>query len=138
MLLMGAIILFPLDVGIRRIQLEAGWVTSLWQWILKTLGWPQGQSPPKAQNPAMEALLKRRDATRSSRMQQTPKEETRRPSATKNPTPKSTSPSQAPSGSPPKKTTQHASSMQAADVPTSTTSRLLAAKRKKQQKPPNT
>ena len=137
MLLMGAILLFPLDVGIRRIQLEAGWVTSLWQWILKTLGWPQGQSHLKAQNPAMEALLKRRDATRSSRMQQTPQEETRRPSAAKNPTPKSASPSKLPSGSPSQKTTKHASSMQATDAPTSTTSRLLAAKRKKQQKPPN-
>ena len=137
MLLMGAILLFPLDVGIRRIQLEAGWVTALWQWILKTLGWPQGQSHPKAQNPAMEALLKRRDATRSSRIQQAPQEETRRPSAAKNPIPKSTSPSQVTSGSPPKKTTQHASSMQETDAPTSTTSRLLAAKRKKQQKPPN-
>ena len=86
---------------------------------------------------SMEALLKRRDATRSSRMQQTPQEEARRPSAAKNPIPKSTSPSQIPSGSPPKKTTKHASSMQEKDAPTSTTSRLLAAKRKKQQKTPN-
>ena len=77
--------------------------TALWQWILKTLGWPQGQSHPKAQNPAMEALLKRRDATRSIRMQQAPQEETRRPSAAKNPIPKSTSPSQVTSAAPPKK-----------------------------------
>ena len=42
MLLMGAILLF-LDVGIRRIQLEAGWVTALWQWILKTLGGPRAK-----------------------------------------------------------------------------------------------
>lgn len=64
-LLMGAILLFPLDVGIRRIQLEREELHKAWMWIRENILFMRSKHQQTKQDEAMEALLKRKEAVRS-------------------------------------------------------------------------
>lgn len=129
LLLKIAILLFPLDVGMRRIQLESGWVARAWLWLLgkRSVAGPDHASSSGKER--METLLRRRRQTRETpqglgdrgahegiHAPQRPSEE----SAVTQP-----SPDLSQKESKPRMTDQPTSK-------TSTASRLLAAKRRQQ------
>jgi hypothetical protein len=66
-LLMSAILLFPIDVGIRRIQLEPEELKKVWEWIKQHIFFMGSKQKQAKRDEAMEALLSRRDAVRAKR-----------------------------------------------------------------------
>jgi Ca-activated chloride channel family protein len=66
-LLMSAILLFPVDVGIRRIQLEPEELKKAWEWIRQHIFFIGSKQKQAKRDEAMEALLSRRDAVRAKR-----------------------------------------------------------------------
>jgi uncharacterized membrane protein len=70
-LLMAAILLFPLDVGIRRIQLEREELQRAWMWIRQNILFMRSKHQQTKHDEAMEALLKRKEAIRSKQSNQT-------------------------------------------------------------------
>ena len=66
-LLMSAILFFPVDVGIRRIQLEPEELKKVWEWIRRNLLFIGFKKQEVKRDEAMEALLSRRNALRANR-----------------------------------------------------------------------
>ncbi|MBT5927192.1 MAG: VWA domain-containing protein [Verrucomicrobia bacterium] len=64
-LLMSAILLFPVDVGIRRIQLEPEELKKAWEWIREHVFFIGPKHEQAKRDEAMEALLNRRNAVRA-------------------------------------------------------------------------
>jgi uncharacterized membrane protein len=64
-LLRFAIVLFPLDVGIRRIQLDREELRKAWLWLRRYLFFWQGMPRPTDVEEPLTALLARRDQVRS-------------------------------------------------------------------------
>ena len=71
-LLMSAILLFPLDVGIRRIQLEPEELKKAWEWIREHVIFLGTKHKQVKRDQAMEALLSRRDAVRAKQSNHAP------------------------------------------------------------------
>ena len=132
-LLRLAIILFPIDVGVRRIQLDPEEMARAWQWLRRWIFFWKGVSRPVRAEESLAALLSRRDQVRSAQTA---------PAATPDPNlfrPADTSAS-------PLSTTDVADVIQEAEPPASsgeadkpadrasTTSRLLEAKRRAQRR----
>jgi hypothetical protein len=68
---MAAILLFPLDVGIRRIQLEQEELYQAWMWIRRNILFMRSKHQQTKHDEAMEALLKRKEAVRSKQSNRT-------------------------------------------------------------------
>lgn len=66
-LLMSAILFFPVDVGIRRIQLEPEELKKAWEWIRWNLLFFESKKQQGKRDEAMEALLSRRKTVHASR-----------------------------------------------------------------------
>jgi uncharacterized membrane protein len=63
-LLMGAVVLFPLDVGLRRVQLEREELARAWASVLQALGLRR-RRPAAATSESMSTLLARKEQVRS-------------------------------------------------------------------------
>jgi len=132
-LLKFAIILFPLDVGVRRVQLDrAEWLkatATLRRWILFWRGVPRA---PEADE-SLAALLARRDQVRSRQpaSETPPSPELFRPQR-----PVVVIPARQEPVAPSSETRPAADEQPTADQPVSTASRLLEAKRRAQQRKP--
>jgi uncharacterized membrane protein len=129
-LLMAAIILFPLDVGVRRIQLDREeWSKVVARIRRLLLFWQPAPRPESAEDP-LSALLARRDQVRSARTQ-----------AQGEPAPELFQPSQRFESSqgtatfaPPKARAAAAAETEKTVETDSTTSKLLAAKKRAQRR----
>jgi hypothetical protein len=64
---MSAILFFPVDVGIRRIQLEPEELKKAWEWIRRNLLFLESKKQRGRRDEAMEALLSRRKTVRANR-----------------------------------------------------------------------
>lgn len=133
-LLRLAIVLFPLDVAIRRIQLDrAEWEKFFALAKAKLIFW-RSTARPAAPEESLEALLARRDAVRSRTNAASPKQA---PGSETVPNPDLFRPVYAPKvelepPSPAGRAAAPESAPAAAPAPAETTSRLLAAKRRAQ------
>ncbi|HEX3800125.1 MAG TPA: glutamine amidotransferase [Verrucomicrobiae bacterium] len=138
-LLRFSILLFPLDVGVRRIQLEREEMQRMWQWIRRRVFfWAAVEREPEAEE-SLAALLSRRDQVRSTHTTATappvqPSADLFRPQKPVTLPPDAESSSETPgsglSGAPPPVAEPEKPKTEAA----STTSRLLDAKRRAQQR----
>jgi hypothetical protein len=132
-LLRFAIVMFTVDVGVRRIQLDRQEILKAWAFIRRKLLFWEGKPRPVEADESLAALLHRRDQVRSQTQPVVQaSEELFRPKATvtlpqaeafsTQPQPLSATPAAEEESQPP------------ADKPTTTTSRLLEAKRRAQRK----
>lgn len=133
-----AILLFPLDAGLRRVQLDRDDLARAYRRTIAWLCfWRQKQSAPK-RDESLSALLQRRDAIRA--RQSRPAPETaipEKPPTTVRLNPAGTTTSvfqKAKSKTPPQPAAEESPTEDKQEEPESTTGRLLAAKRKAQRK----
>ena len=132
-LLRAAILLFPIDVGIRRIQLDRAEWTRAIEWVRRRVFFWRGTPRPAQADESLNALLARREQVRSRttaapaevnpelfKPVNAPKVEAVSPETAK---PASSGPAAAP-----------AEKGAGKDEPTGTTSRLLEAKKRAQRK----
>ena len=128
-----AIILFPIDVGVRRIQLDPDEMRRAWRWLRRRVFFWKGAPRPAASDESLAALLSRREQVRSAQTAPAPQPDPdlfRPENASASPLPAdpaaaepATDPAGAPSAEPVKPPDR-----------TATTSRLLEAKRRAQRR----
>lgn len=63
-LLMAAVVLFPLDVGLRRVELDPDELRRAWSRVLQAVGWRRRRAETASQ-PALSTLLARKEQVRS-------------------------------------------------------------------------
>jgi uncharacterized membrane protein len=131
-LLQFAVLLFVLDVGVRRIQLEREQIQKALAWTTQTILFWRGQPRPVESDESLAALLARRDQVRQQHAQPAAAPDPNLFRPQKAPGPEAPSVSPWPSQKPeaPAETTPPP----APPAPISTTSRLLEAKRRAQKR----
>jgi len=132
-----AVILFPLDVGVRRIQLDRDEMRRAWNWLRRKIFFWQGIDRPPEAEESLGALLARRDVVRSKHT--APVVETRAelfqpatPVVVQDNFPQQTE--SAPLASSKSAAAENKPVEESKDEPVSTTSRLLEAKKRAQRR----
>lgn len=136
-LLRCCVLLFPLDVGIRRIQLDRDEMHRAWRWVRSKIFFWQGVPREPEAEESLAALLSRREQVRSNQTAPAePEAQTRlfqpQKTVTLPPDISSSSGGAAPGGTPAQPPPKPQD--QAKTEPSSTTSRLLDAKRRAQRR----